>query len=116
MQGSAVTRRLLGLGAVILLLAQANATQAMDAITLDIGGTPGTAYSAHWTVENAGHTREHHQKQGQVPARFSYNGHAIAGRVTLLSEGQLTLSVEKGGNRSRSATQGKGSTLQFSVR
>ena len=119
MQGQAIKRGLLGLaglGALVLLMAQSEEVQAMDSINLDIDGTAGTAYSARWTVESAGQTQEYHQEHGQVPARLSYNGNAIAGTLTLLSEGQLTLTVEKSGNRSRSATQGKGSTLQFSVR
>ncbi|MFD1009409.1 MULTISPECIES: hypothetical protein [Oceanisphaera] len=107
---------LVGLCALALFMGLSEKAQAMDAINVDIGGTAGTTYSAHWTVENAGQTQEYHQEHGQVPAKFSYRGNAIAGTVTLLSEGQLTLTVEKSGNRSRSATQGKGSTLQFSVR
>lgn len=89
---------------------------AEDVINLEFGGTPGTAYSAHWTVENAGQIREYQEQDGRVPARHLYAGDAISGTVTLLSGGQLTLNVEKSGNRSRSATQGRGSTLHFSVR
>ncbi|WP_319783544.1 hypothetical protein [Oceanisphaera sp. IT1-181] len=88
----------------------------MNPINIEISGTTGTAYSAHWRVENAGKTHEYHQEHGQVPAKLSYNGDAISGTVTLLNAGQLTLTVEKNGSRSRSVTQGKGSTLQFSVR
>ncbi|ART83170.1 hypothetical protein CBP31_11550 [Oceanisphaera profunda] len=88
----------------------------MSPINIEIGGTAGTAYSAYWRVENAGKIQEYHQAQGQVPAKLSYHGDAISGTVTLLNAGQLTLTVEKNGSRSRSVTQGKGSTLQFSVR
>lgn len=88
----------------------------MKPINIDISGTADTVYSAYWRVENAGETQEYHQEHGQVPAKLSYHGDAISGTVTLLSAGQLTLTVEKNGSRSRSVTQGKGSTLQFSVR
>lgn len=99
-----------------LLIILAAECRAENVINLEFGGAPGTAYSAHWTLENAGQIREYQEQHGRVPARYSYSGDAISGTVTLLSSGQLTLNVEKSGNRSRSATQGRGSTLHFSIR
>lgn len=123
MQGQIIRRgllRLAGLSTIVLLTAslisQSAKVQAMNFINIEISGTAGTVYSAYWRVENAGKTQEYHQAHGQVPAKLNYHGDAISGTVTLLSAGQLTLTVEKNGSRSRSVTQGKGSTLQFSVR
>lgn len=123
MQSPAIKRRYgraAGLCSLMLLtvplITQSAQVQAMSPINIEISGTVGIAYSAYWRVENAGKTQEYHQAHGQVPAKFSYHGDAISGTVKLLSAGQLTLTVEKSGNRSRSVTQGKGSTLQFSVR
>lgn len=113
---STPARRYIWSSFMSLLLSLTAKAHAEDVINIELGGTPGTAYSAHWVVESAGQIREYDQQHGRIPARLSYTGDAISGTVTLLSGGQLTLTVEKSGNRSRSATQGKGSTLHFSVR
>lgn len=89
--------------------------EAMGQIQIEINGTPGTVYSAQWQVARDGDTQTY-QETGQVPAHYAYEGDAIQGSIQSLSEGRLEVSIQKGGNRSRSSTQGKGSTLNISVR
>lgn len=101
--------------ALPLMAASLPQEQAMNAIRIEIDGTPGTAFSARWTIKNAGEIQEYHEPDGRVPASATFEGESVEGHVVLLSDGQLDVTVSKGGNRSRSSTQGKGSTLQISV-
>lgn len=85
-------------------------------IQVVITGSASTRYAANWTV--IGHSGDSHkfEESGQVPASFSYEGKAIDGTVTVMSDpGQLEVEIRKSGNRSRSSTQGKGSTLNITV-
>jgi len=89
--------------------------EAMSQIQIEINGTPGMTFSAQWQVTRDGDTQTY-QENGQTPTQFVYEGDAIQGRIQSLSDGRLQVLVHKGGNRSRSSTQGKGSTLNISVR
>ncbi|MGS2745276.1 hypothetical protein ACU6TU_17000 [Halomonas sp. LS-001] len=89
--------------------------ETMGQIQIEITGTPGMAFNAQWQVTREGDTQTY-QENGQAPAHYVYEGDAIQGRIQSLSEGRLEVSVNKGGNRSRSSTQGKGSTLNISVK
>ncbi|SHM24782.1 hypothetical protein SAMN05878437_1966 [Vreelandella subglaciescola] len=87
----------------------------MNAIRIEIDGTPGTAFSARWTIKNDGEIQEYREPDGRVPASLRFEGSGVEGRVELLSDGQLDVTVSKNGNRSRSSTRGKGGTLHISV-
>ncbi|MDR5898889.1 hypothetical protein QC823_07790 [Halomonas vilamensis] len=84
-------------------------------IQIEVSGTPGVVFSAEWRVTQDGETQTY-QEEGQVPADYAFEGDAIQASIEVLSEGRLDITVQKGGNRSRSSTQGKGSTLNFAVR
>ncbi|MGY4877646.1 hypothetical protein ACLUEY_07130 [Vreelandella aquamarina] len=107
------------IGASLLVSLPLNAAtvkdEAMGQIQIEINGTPGMAFSAQWQVTRDGDIQTY-QENGQAPTHYAYEGDAIQGRIQSLSEGRLEVSVNKGGNRSRSSTQGKGSTLNISVR
>lgn len=98
-----------------LMAAPLSEEQPMNAIHIDIDGTPGTAFSARWTIKHDGEIREYHEPDGRVPASAEFEGESVDGQVVLLSDGQLDVTVSKGGNRSRSSTRGKGGTLHISV-
>ena len=87
-----------------------------DDIQIAITGSASTRYAAYWTVID--HTGESYkfEEVGEVPASFSYEGKAIDGTVTVMSDpGLLEVEIRKSGNRSRSSTQGKGSRIKISV-
>tara|TARA_R110001583_G_scaffold28281_4_gene100627 strand:- start:1290 stop:1640 length:351 start_codon:yes stop_codon:yes gene_type:complete len=97
--------------------AQSQQEASMSQIRITMEGTQGAAFSAHWKVTHEGKTTEHVEKNGRVPAEFSYEGEALDGTVTLLSDGdRLEVDIQKGTNRSRSSTQGKGGTLTVLIR
>lgn len=105
-----------GLCAVFpLMAASSSQEQTMNAIRIEIDGTPGTAFSARWTIKNDGEIQEYREPDGRVPASLKFEGSGVEGHVELLSDGQLDVTVSKNGNRSRSSTQGKGSTLNIGV-
>lgn len=94
----------------------ANSSESVP-IHIEITGTDGVRYDAHWVVTHAGEREEHHERDATVPTSLTYQGDALTGSVTLVSgTGRLEVEVNKSGNRSRSATQGEGATLQISVR
>jgi hypothetical protein len=119
-------RRLTWPGAALLAIgltfhpsinAQSQQEASMSQIRITMGGTQGAAFSARWKVTHEGETTEHVEENGRVPAEFSYEGEALEGTVTLLSDGdRLEVDIQKGTNRSRSSTQGKGGTLTVSIR
>jgi len=84
-------------------------------IHISITGSPETRYSARWRVTQNGEVQEYKEDNGTVPAEYAYEGESLEGRVSMLNEGRLEVDITKGGNRSRSATQGKGGTLQINV-
>lgn len=84
-------------------------------IQVEVSGTPGVVFSAEWRITHDGNTQAY-QEEGQVPAHYAFEGDGIQASIKVLSEGQLDVTVQKGGNRSRSSTQGKGSTLNIAVR
>ncbi len=98
-----------------LMAAPLSQEQAMNAIRIEVDGTPGTAFSARWTIKNGGEIQEYREPDGRVPASATFEGESVDGQVVLLSDGQLDVTVSKGGNRSRSSTRGKGGTLHISV-
>lgn len=99
------------------ITAQSQQEASMSQIRITMEGTEGAAFSAHWKVTHEGETTEHVEENGRVPAEFSYEGSALEGTVTLLSDGdRLEVDIQKGTNRSRSSTQGKGGTLTVSIR
>ncbi|KPQ26773.1 MULTISPECIES: hypothetical protein [unclassified Halomonas] len=103
--------------AVLPLSAQSQKEPSMNPIRITMEGTEGAAFSAHWKVTHEGETTEHIEENGTVPAEFSFEGSALEGTVTLLSDGErLEVDIQKGTNRSRSSTQGKGGTLTVSIR
>ena len=87
----------------------------MEKILIEISGTEGVVYSADWQVTVDGETYSY-QEEGKAPTHYAYEGNAIQGSIKTLSEGRLEVTIQKGGNRSRSSTQGKGSMLNISVR
>lgn len=98
------------------ITAQSQQEASMSHIRITMEGTEGAAFSARWKVTHEGETIEHVEENGRVPAEFSYEGSELEGTVTLLSDGdRLEVNIQKGTNRSRSSTQGKGSTLHVSV-
>ena len=107
----------IGLGFHPPITAQSQQEASMSQIRITMEGTEGAEFSARWQVIHEGETTEHVEENGRVPAEFSYEGDALDGTVTLLSDGdRLEVDIQKGTNRSRSSTQGKGSTLNISVR
>lgn len=91
--------------------------QEMDNIHIMMEGTPGAVFSAHWRITQNGQTIEHIEERGTVPTEYSFTGSALGGTVKLLSENQrLEVDIQKGGNRSRSSTQGAGGTLTVGIR
>jgi hypothetical protein len=85
-------------------------------IQIVITGTDKTRYAATWTVIGNNGERHRFEESGYVPANFTYNGQAIDGTVTALSDsGRLEVEIRKNGNRSRSSTQGKGSNIRVRV-
>lgn len=109
-----------GLAALVAVLstgAFAFQEQEMNRIQIDISGTPGTEFSMHWRVSDGGDVTEYREERLGVPAQFHYAGTALVGQVTLLTDdGRLEVDVQKDGNRTRSSTQGKGSTLNLTLR
>ncbi|WP_404414935.1 hypothetical protein LG277_13795 [Vreelandella aquamarina] len=87
----------------------------MEKILIEISGTEDVVYSADWQVTVDGETYSY-QEEGKAPAYYAYEGNAIQGSIKTLSEGRLEVTIQKGGNRSRTSTQGKGSTLNIAVR
>ncbi|SDM88174.1 hypothetical protein [Vreelandella arcis] len=107
----------IGLTFHLPLMAQSQQEHSMSQIHITMGGSDGAVFSAHWRVTHNGETTEYREEQGRVPAEFSYEGSALEGTITLLSEGErLTVDILKGTNRSHSSTQGKGGTLIVSIR
>jgi hypothetical protein len=84
-------------------------------IQVEVSGTSGVVFSAEWKVTHNGETQTY-QEEGQVPADYAFEGEGIQASIKVLSEGRLDVTVQKGGNRSRSSTQGKGSTVNIAVR
>ena len=106
-----------GLAAWLPLSAQPPEEQDMTDIRISIEGTPGVKYSAHWKITQDDGIQEHKEDNGTVPAEYHFEGEALEGKVTILSEeGHLDMVVHKDGNRSSSSTNGSGSTLNMAVR
>ncbi|WP_346796953.1 hypothetical protein R5M92_15950 [Halomonas sp. Bachu 37] len=106
-----------GLAAWLPLSAQPPEEQDMTDIRISIDGTPGVVYSAHWKITQDDGVQEHKEENGTVPAEYHFEGTALEGKVTVLSdEGRLDVDVQKDGNRSSSSTSGGGSTLNIAVR
>ncbi len=95
----------------------ASEEQSMSQIHIAMGGTPGAEFSAHWRITHDGQTIEHIEEHATVPKEYTFIGSSLEGTVTLLSDSQrLDVDIQKGGNRSRSSTQGLGSTVTVGVR
>lgn len=91
--------------------------QAMTKIHITMSGSPGAEFSAEWRITHEGETTEHLEKQGTVPAEYTFEGTSLEGTVKLLTDDErLDVDIVKGTNRSRSSTQGKGGTLTVMVR
>lgn len=89
----------------------------MTQIHITMSGSPGAKFSAQWRITHEGETTEHFEKQGTVPAEFTFEGDTLEGTVKLLSDDErLEVDIVKDSNRSRSSTQGKGGTLTVVVR
>ncbi|WP_447554770.1 hypothetical protein [Vreelandella sp. EE22] len=89
----------------------------MTQIQINVSGTPGAEFSAHWRVSNGDEVTEHREERKSVPAEFSYEGSELQGTVTLLTDNErLEVDIMKGTNRTRSSTQGKGGTLTLHIR
>lgn len=88
----------------------------MQNIDIEVNGTHGTAYSANWTIYKDGNVYTHNEPDGRVPQRLKFEGDSIEAKVTLLTDGQLSVTVNRAGNLSRSSTQGKNSTLRFKIK
>ncbi|WP_447530464.1 hypothetical protein [Vreelandella sp. TE19] len=89
----------------------------MTQIQINVSGTPGAEFSAHWRVSNGDEVTEYFEERKSVPFEFSYEGTALEGEVTLLTDNErLEVDILKGTNRSRSSTQGKGGTLTLTIR
>ncbi|MCO7245850.1 hypothetical protein [Halomonas sp. Mc5H-6] len=84
-------------------------------IKVEVSGTQGVTFSADWHVIQDNETQTY-QVEGQVPADYTFEGDSMQASIKVLNEGQLNVTVQKGGNRSRSSTHGKGSTLSIGVR
>lgn len=107
----------LGLVAWLPVSAQPPEERDMSDIHITMGGTPGVMYSAQWKVTQADGVQEHNEENGTVPAEYHFEGEALEGKVTVLSEeGRLDVVIQKDGNRSSSSTNGSGSTLNMAVR
>lgn len=90
--------------------------QAMTKIHITMSGSPGAEFSAEWRITHEGETTEHIEKQGTVPAEYTFEGTTLEGTVKLLTDDErLDVDIVKGSNRSRSSTQGKGGTLTVTV-
>lgn len=90
---------------------------AMTQIHITMSGSPGAEFSAEWRITHEGETTEHIEKQGTVPAEYTFEGTTLEGTVKLLTDDErLDVDIVKGTNRSRSSTQGKGGTLTVMVR
>ncbi|WP_404376378.1 hypothetical protein [Vreelandella aquamarina] len=99
------------------LIGLAAQEQDMNRIHITMGGSPGAEFSAQWRITHNGETVDHPETRGTVPSEFTFEGDALEGTVTLLSDDErLEVDIVKGSNRSRSSTQGKGSTLMVMVR
>ena len=86
-------------------------------IHVEISGSAETRYAARWTITGRDGEQRQFEETGEVPASYAYSGDAIAGEVRVLSDsGRLEVEIRKSGNRSRSATQGKGSVIRIHVR
>ncbi len=110
----------IGLGSGLLSMGahaeqKENTVSDANRIHISITGSPETRYSARWRVTQNGEIQEYQEDNGTVPADYTYEGEALEGTVSMLSAGRLEVDIAKGGNRSRSATQGKGGTLQINV-
>nr|WP_290951681.1 hypothetical protein [Halomonas sp.] len=89
----------------------------MTQIHITMSGSPGAEFSAEWRITHEGETTEHIEKQGTVPAEYTFEGTTLEGTVKLLTDDErLDVDIVKGTNRSRSSTQGKGGTLTVTVR
>lgn len=109
-----------GVAALAALLATgalAHQEQSMTQIQINISGTENAEFSAHWRVSDGDQVTEYSEERMRVPADFSYEGTALEGEVTLLTDNErLEVDIVKGTNRSRSSTQGKGGTLTLHIR
>ncbi|PRY64755.1 hypothetical protein B0H98_10459 [Vreelandella songnenensis] len=98
------------------LYAHAHEEQEMDNIHIKMEGTPGAVFSAHWRITQDGETIEHIEERGRVPAEYTFTGSALEGTVRSLGDHQrLEVDIQKGGNRSRSSTQGAGGVLTLGI-
>ncbi|WP_232774480.1 hypothetical protein [Halomonas sp. MES3-P3E] len=89
----------------------------MTQIHITMSGSPGAEFSAEWRITHEGDTIEYPETRGTVPAEFTFEGTALEGTVKLLSDDErLEVDIQKGSNRTRSSTQGKGGTLTVSIR
>lgn len=107
----------MGLTIQLPLSAQSLEETSMNPIRITMEGSEGAVFYARWRITHEGETTEHIEENGTVPAEFSFEGTALEGTVKLLSDGdRLEVDIQKGSNRSRSSTQGKGGTLKVSIR
>ncbi|MFG6668146.1 hypothetical protein ACGK9R_13720 [Halomonas sp. HNIBRBA4712] len=89
----------------------------MTRIQINISGTEGAEFSAHWRVSDGDEVTEYSEERMSVPAEFNYEGSELEGEVTLLTDNErLEVDILKGSNRSRSSTQGKGGKLTLHIR
>lgn len=82
----------------------------------DIHVTIGRTYSAEWKITQGDRVKEHNEESGTVPAEYYFEGEALEGKLTVLSEeGRLDVATQKDGNRSRSFTNDGDNALNMAV-
>lgn len=88
----------------------------MTQIHITMSGSPGAEFSAEWRITHEGETTEHVEKNGTVPAEYTFTGTELEGTVKLLSDDELLeVDIKKGSNHSRSSTQGIGGILTLMI-
>ena len=88
----------------------------MTQIHITMSGSPGAEFFAHWRITHEGETTEHIEESGTVPAEYTFTGSELESKVKMLTNDEcLEVDIQKGINRSSSATQGAGGTLTLMI-
>lgn len=99
-----------------LPLASAAQSATLEDITVELDGAPGVSFEAEWRISGGDSGMEVHRTDAEVPRTLTFRGSALQAHIVKGPEaGELSVTITKGGNRSRQTLNAPGGRVNLSI-